>query len=129
MKTSVCFLFTLVLLTTNTFAQQRPEKLDYLIQMEKARKMKRVGGVLTILGGLSMIVGNCALRSAFMTGEEYGNTATISYTIGIAGLASGIPLLAVGTTSEKKYKARMDGLAVKLSSGSLPKGLTLSYRF
>ncbi len=134
MKKSISFLFTLILLaTTQSFSQQNQEKLDYFNKAEKYRKMKSTGATFTVLGGALMIIGGVTMyHSTFniWTGEDSGNfeAGAAAYIIGVAGLASGIPLWAVGAHNQRKYNQKLHGLSVRINASSQGRGLTLSMR-
>ena len=105
MKKNICLLLILVLLaTTQSFAQQNSQQLEDFKKAEQARRMKNGGATLTVLGGILMIAGGLTVRSSIRTGEADGETGAILYVLGIGGLASGIPLMAVGASNQKKYK-------------------------
>lgn len=130
MKKSNCILIIIMLLvTTHSIAQLSPNNQNYHYQLEQARKMKSGGATLTVLGGILMIAGGLTVRSSIRTGEANGETGAICYILGIGGIASGIPLMAVGASNQKKYNEKLQELSVRFGAGSLPRGLTLSYRF
>lgn len=130
MKKNICFLLILVLLgTSKSFGQYNSQKLDDFKKAEQARRMKNGGATLTVLGGILMIAGGLTIRSSIRTGEGDGETGAILYIIGIGGLASGIPIMAVGAHNQKKYREKSDGLSVRINASPRSAGLTLSYRF
>ena len=130
MKTNICLLIILsLLLSTQSFGQAGPEDLDYFKKMEQARKMKNGGATLTVLGGILMIAGGLTVRSSIRNGNDNGETGAILFVIGIGGIASGIPLMAVGERDLKKYKEKSQGLNVRINADTRSTGLTLSYRF
>ena len=119
----------LMLVTIRSYAQQRPETPANLKQMEQARKMKNGGATLTVLGGVLMIVGGLTLRNEIRNGEGSAEAGLICYIAGIGGIASGIPLMAVGTRNMKKYQGKSDGLSVRINANPRSSGLSLFYRF
>ena len=130
MKKNICFLLILVLLSaTKSFAQQNSQQLEDFKKAEQARKMKSGGATLTVLGGILMIAGGLTIRNSIRNGEGSAETGVVCYILGIGGLASGIPLMAVGARNQKKYREKSDGLAVRLNATPRSTGLTLSYRF
>lgn len=135
MKKVISFLITLVVLvTTQSVAQQNPEKLDYVNKVEKYRNMKNTGATLTVIGGVLAVIGAATMYSSsynMWTGEGAGTlqTGAITTVAGIAGLGSGIPLLCIGTHFQKKYSAKLEGLSVRVNANARSTGLTLSYRF
>ena len=130
MKTSICFLITiLMLVTTKSFAQQRPATPDNRQQLEQARKLKNGGATLTVLGGILMVVGGLTLRNSIRNGEGSGEAGVVCYILGIGGIASGIPMMAVGSRNMKKLTQKSDGLSVRINANPRSSGLTLTYRF
>jgi uncharacterized membrane protein YedE/YeeE len=135
MKKLICFLITIILLaTTQSFAQQSPEKLDYLNKVDKYRKMKSTGATLTVLGGVLVGIGAAIMYNSsydWWTGEETGNrqAGALCTVFGIAGLGSGIPLWAVGAHNQRKYNEKLQGLSVRINASPQSSGLKLSYRF
>ncbi len=127
MKTIILFLLTIfILVGPKSFAQQNPEKqkLDYLNDIEKHRKMKSGGAVLTVLGSLCMFGGAALFRDSG-SGEGLG-----LFVVGMGGVCSGIPIMAYGAYNQKKYERKLQGeLNVRINSTSQGTGLTLSYRF
>jgi len=134
MKKNICFLLTIILLaTTQSFSQQNQEKLAYFNKAEKYRKMKNTGATFTVLGGALMIIGGVTMYNStfnIWTGEDSGNfeAGAAAYIIGVAGLASGIPLWAVGAHNHRKYNQKLNGLSVRINASSQARGLTLSMR-
>jgi len=134
MKKNICFLLTIFLLTTTqSFSQENQEKLDYFNKVEKYRKMKSTGATFTVLGGALMIIGGVTMYNStynIWTGEDSGNfeAGAAAYIIGVAGLASGIPLWAVGAHNQRKYNQKLQGLSVRINANSQASGLTLSMR-
>lgn len=134
MKKNICFLLTIILLaTTQLFSQQSQEKLEYFNKAEKYRKMKSTGATFTVLGGALMIIGGVTMYNSnfsIWTGEDSGNfeAGAVAYVIGVAGLASGIPLWAVGAHNQRKYRQKVNGLSVRINASTQARGLTLSMR-
>lgn len=134
MKKNICFLLAIILLvTTQSFGQQNQEKMDYFNKAEKYRKMKNTGVTLTALGGALMIIGGVTMYNStynIFTGEDSGNweAGAAAFVIGVAGLASGIPLCAVGAHNQRKYNQKLQGISVRINANSQVKGLTLSLR-
>lgn len=129
--TVVSFLF---LIEIPTFAQENPDKLQYLTKVEKYRKMKNTGTTLTVLGGVLFVGGYVAMiNSSFnvWTGDESGNfeAGAVAYLLGAGGLGSGIPLWIVGANNHRKYKDKLEGHSVRLQLSTQSMGLTLTYRF
>ena len=131
MKTSICFFITiLMLVTTQSYAQQRPAKADNLQEYEHARKLKNAGATLTVMGGVLMIVDGLTLRNSIRNGESGGEVGFVCYVVGIGGLASGIPMMAVGSRNMKKYQQKTpDNLSVRINANPRSTGLTFTYRF
>jgi hypothetical protein len=124
-KKIICLLFAIAMMVgTQSFAQQNPEKPDYFNQVEKYRKMKNTGAAVTVIGAVLIfsvpiiVYGNGDLQ-----------TAAVVTVVGIAGLGSGIPLYAVGKNNERTYKEKLQGLSVRFNTNYRSTGLTLSYRF
>lgn len=130
MKKNICFLLILVLLSaTKSFAQQNSQQLDDFKKAEQARKMKNGGATLAVLGGILMIAGGLTIRNDIRTGEGSAETGAILFVLGIGGIASGIPIMAVGARNQKKYREKSDGLSVRINTTPRSAGLTLSYNF
>lgn len=130
MKKNFCFLLILVLLvTTQSVAQQNSQQLENYAKMEKARKMKSGGATLAVLGGILMIAGGITVRNNIRNGEGNAETGVLCFVFGIGGLASGIPIMAVGAHNQRKYSEQSDGLAVRINITPQSTGLKLSYRF
>jgi hypothetical protein len=109
------------------------ERLLNAGKVEKYRKMKHTGTVLTVLGGILFVVGVVTLENSVVTNYSNGQTTTTgnanagaaAFVFGMAGLGVGIPLWAVGAHNERKYNT----LSFRFNANPRGRGLTLAYRF
>lgn len=132
MKYSILFLLILFS-SVQLFGQQ--DQLKY----EKYRRMKGTGTVLTVLGGIAVIVGFSMIGSAdyATTTNQYGQQQTTTNDTGqvvggalllVGGgamVGTGIPLMIVGSKKSKKYKVYNSSLNLELS----PLRAGLKFRF
>src|SRR5690606_4003529 len=105
----------------NCWAQRSADEMLYFHKVEKYRRMKNAGRVLTIGGTVATIVGLVAVVNAPKTQSVngYGQTVTtiddsgmggaITFIVGSASLGAGIPLWIVGSHAEKKYRRKLEG--------------------
>lgn len=135
--TLVCFLF--VCFSLQVLAQYDPDKMFYLQKVEKYRRMKNTGAVLTVAGSILTVAGIATLlnSSYIETSNGYQTTTTTEgnpglgvamWLVGIGGLGSGIPLWAVGAHNHKKYSHKLEGVSIRLNMSPQRAGVTLAYR-
>lgn len=122
------------------YAQLNQDKLFYLEKTEKYRRMKRTGSVLTIGGGVLMVVGLVTMvnSSSTTTSTGYGQSYTstggnpalgaVGYVLGSAGLGAGIPLWIIGGNNERKYRRLMESASVGIKVDPYSKGLSITWR-
>lgn len=138
---------TFLLLSFFTFtalqsvAQQDQEKLLYLKKVEKFRKMKNTGAVLTVGGGILFVVGIATLlnSSTTTTSNGYGSSYTTTqgnpeaglaaYLFGSAGLGAGIPLWIIGKNNHRKYTRKLESVSAGAQLNLQAPGFKLTYRF
>jgi hypothetical protein len=137
----VTLLTFLVFTALQSFAQHEPDKLLYMAKVEKYRKMKNTGGVLTMGGGVLLIGGLVTLMNSSTTTTSYsggspqtsstGNAAGgfVAYLVGTACVGAGIPLWIVGGNNHRKYSRKLESVSVNLNVDPQKNGLTLSCRF
>jgi hypothetical protein len=140
MKTLLLFTF-LVFLGAQAYAQQDPERMQYLQKVEKYHRMKRTGTTLTLMGSVLSVVGMVTIMNSSYetTYSSYGSPQTTSsrnpeagiaaYLVGSACVGAGIPLWIVGGVNEGRYQRKLDALTVGASLNRGSAGLTLRYRF
>jgi len=115
-------------------AAQKPlEKIQIEQKIVRYGKMKNVGAASTVLGAIAMIAGVAIINannSSILGGESNNwGTGVGLFIVGVAGVGSGMPLWGVGSHNERKYKAQLTGLSVRLNVRPGYRGLGLSYRF
>lgn len=139
MKTLLLLIF-LFGIGVSTYAQQDPERMQYLQKVEKYHRMKRTGQTLTVLGSVLSVVGFVTmLNSSYeTTTNQYGTQTTSSgnpgaglaaYLVGSACVGAGVPLWIVGGVNEGKYQRKLNALNVGAKINRDGAGLTLRYRF
>lgn len=137
MITKIVIICTILgLLNSRLCAQQNPEpieKIDYAAQVEKYRKMRNGGAVLTVLGSVLTVVGTVTFYNSMNLFEESSEsgmeTGAICALAGYASLGAGIPLWIVGGVQHKKYSAKLQQISVRINATPQSQGLTLTYRF
>ena len=107
------------------------DQLLYLEKVEKYRKMKITGTVLTVAGSVLLVVGTVTFINAPLT--DGSDTSLEEGVIGIlagqACLGAGIPLWIVGANNQRGYTKKLQQLTVRINSSPQARGLTLTYRF
>ena len=124
----------------NTSTNSQQERLTYYNKVEKYRKMKNTGTFLTVVGGALSVIGivivaNSSIETiddgystkTIIHGHPYGGLAMA--VLGHAALGTGIPLLIIGNSNNKKYQRKLDQLTVSFKSNPQTSGLTLAYHF
>ena len=122
------------------FAQQTTQqnsqrlKLDNIEKIEKYRKMRGAGAVLTVVGSILSIAGTAmALNNMDVLLDNGDGSAYAAGTVcalaGYGMLGAGIPLWIVGGVQHKKYSTKLQELSVKITASGQTPGLTLRYRF
>ena len=95
------FLFISASFSQGLYSKENLEKAsseDLLLYLTNAQKLKKTGGIITIAGSSTAIVGIILMAS----GE---NTAYVGYPLSFIGLGAtviGIPILATGSSRVKK---------------------------
>jgi hypothetical protein len=135
MKALFLLLFILSM-TIHAHAQIDKDRLFYLQKVEKYRRMKNTGTILTVTGGILFVVGLVTLSNVETTSNGYGQTSTtsgnpaggaVAFVVGSAGLGAGIPLWIVGSHARDKWQRKLDGVTVGLKIN--PQGAGLTVRF
>ncbi|HEX6890212.1 MAG TPA: hypothetical protein VF141_05955 [Chryseolinea sp.] len=120
------------------YAQQKSEtaeNIDYVAQVEKYRKMKTGGAVLTVVGsvlavtGMVMVINSMEPDSWDDSTESDVTGGAICVVAGYAALGTGIPLWIVGAVKHKKYSMQLKQLSVKVHAVPQNHGLTFTLRF
>lgn len=131
--------FVFVCFSLQVSAQYDPDKMFYLQKVEKYRRMKNTGTVLTIGGSILTVAGIVTLLNSsivetsngyqtYTTTEGNPGLGVAMWLVGIGGLGSGIPLWAVGTHNYRKYSQKLEGVSIRLNMSRQQTGLTLAYR-
>ncbi len=133
MKT-VALMIILFSVGVKCYSQTDPQKLLYLREAERYRKMKNTGTVLTVVGGVLFATGLVTLVNS--STNYYSNSTPndvrnglYAYIGGAACLGAGIPLWIVGGTKHRKMLAKSEGLSVRINAMPTNRGLTFTYRF
>lgn len=123
-----------------TLAQYNSEEMLYVHKVEKYRKMKNAGRILTFGGTVLTIVGVVAVANApkTQTTNGYGQTVTtidesgfggaLAFIAGAASLGAGIPLWIVGSKAEAKYRRKLGDSYLSLNINYQQVGLTWRYQ-
>ncbi len=133
---SCAFIFCTFL---QSYAQQKHDNLYYSQRAEKAHKMKNVGILLTVLGGISLIVGAASDASdldpsfSYTPGQppedDNDETGKIAAIVGVAFVGTGVPLIIVGGKKKRMYEQKLKEVSVKMNTHPQKEGFTLIYRF
>jgi hypothetical protein len=134
MKFAALLLFPL-LITVQSYCQNNSEKLLYVRKSETYRKVKNTGATLTVLGTISLIVGNVISHNTpDYTGpgkapSDLHDESLIWKAAGVVCLGSGVPLWIVGAANQKKYETKLENLFVRFQINPKGGGLSLTYHF
>ena len=134
MKSAALILFSLFI-TIHSYCQNNSEKLLYVRKSETYRKVKNTGVTLTVLGTISLIVGNVVSNNKpDYTGPGKApsglhDEGLIWKAGGIVCLGSGVPLWIVGAVNQKKYENKLENLFVRFNINPKGGGLSLTYCF
>ena len=126
-------LIFLTCFAVQSYAQMEKEKFFYVQKIEKYRKMKNTGRLITIAGGILFVTGIVTLTnsSTYNSSNSANNiqTGVLAYVFGIAGLGAGIPLWIVGGHSQSKYEEKLMIISGNFNINPHQSGLTLTCRF
>jgi len=130
----------LLIISSNIHAQVNRDKLFYAEKIEKYRRMKNTGRVLTFTGGALMVIGiataaNASTRtvsngySTQTYTDGHAEQAALEILLGTAALGAGIPLWTVGAHTQRKYEWRLQTVTLQPYSMPQHRGFSLCYRF
>lgn len=131
-------LILVVLMVTPLFAQEAIDQVVITQKVEKYKKMKDTGAMLSVGGSVLTLVGFITmLNSSISTIESpagnvttetrgYPGMGTALFLLGHAGLGAGIPLYVVGKNNERKYNGMLQGVSLKFNVNPRAAGLSLS---
>jgi len=135
MKT-VALILVLFSVSVKCYSQTTdPQKLFYLQESERYRKMKNTGTVLTVVGGVLFATGLVTIINTSTSSYSSPSSSThirngfYAYIGGAACLGAGIPLMIVGGSKQRKLYAKSQGLSVRINAAPTNRGLTFTYRF
>jgi hypothetical protein len=138
MKTKIVIVcIVLGLSNGHIHAQQKPaatENIDYVAQVEKYRKMKTGGAVLTVVGsvlavaGMVMVINSMEPDSWDDSTESDVTGGAVCVVAGYAALGTGIPLWIVGAAKHKKYSTQLQQVSMKVYAMPQSQGLTFTLR-
>jgi hypothetical protein len=131
MKTVILVL----LLTIFTFSVKAQSKSSLIFEdaLGKDKKMERIGTALTVIGGVTLFVGNLLYWKVYndsANGEPSGDKVNTYRGVMIGGLglmSVGIPLWAIGKSKERHI--RIDAELVKFKGLASANGVGLKIRF
>jgi hypothetical protein len=131
----------LMFIGVQTYAQQDPERMEYMQKVDKYHRMKRTGTTLTLMGTVLSVVGMVTIMNSSYetTYNGYGSPQTTSsgnpeaglaaYLVGSVCVGAGVPLWIVGGVNEGKYQRKLNALNVGASINQRGVGVSLRYRF
>jgi hypothetical protein len=132
-------IFTILLVFGITCGAQAPDdKALYVQKVEKYRKMKTTGQVLTFVGSAMFVTGfvmliNAAEESVNQTGQSTDSSGAAAglavYLIGVGGVSAGVPLWIVGGINKGRYERKLQAVSVRLNVSQQNTGLTINYKF
>ena len=139
MKISAIFCLFLFL-SVSSFAQDNSDKVFYIMKVEKYKRMRNAGAILTIGGAALTIAGVSTLSKSstdyyYYNGQQQTNTTgnpetgAVEFLVGVAGLGVGVPLWIVGSHAKNKYERKLDNVSVGLNFKGGSTGLRFAYRF
>ena len=132
MKALTLMIF-LASLSLQCYSQVEKEKFFYAQKVEKFRKMKNTGKLLTAAGSVLLVTGILTLTNSSTYNSTNSNnqvqTGLLAYIFGIAGLGSGIPIWIVGGHQQNKYEEKLMTISGRFNMNTQQAGLTLTYRF
>jgi hypothetical protein len=129
MKTLILsLLFTILTFSIN--AQGRSSTI-YVDALKRDRNMERIGTGLTIIGGVSLFVGNILYWRVYHdnsgTSAGYVNTYRTVMLGGLALMAVGIPIWSYGKANERHIK--VEAQFIKFKGLASANGIGLRIRF
>jgi uncharacterized BrkB/YihY/UPF0761 family membrane protein len=123
-------------------AQFNQQQMNYRLKIEKYKKMKTTGILLTVAGGIGLIVGISNLSSATYTTTYTSNGTTqqsssdpkaLSGALltlgGLVFIGTGIPLTIVGSAASRKYQRKLEATTVHFNITPQQQGIGISYKF
>lgn len=132
-------------LSIQASAQQAPnqyqnldDKMFYTSKYYKFKKMKTVGLIMTLGGGLLGVVGFSKMANAPTTTSyngqvtyttSDGNQGAAMFLVSVPLVGAGLPLAIVGNAKSKKYGRLMESASISPSLAPGRRGLTLTYKF
>lgn len=139
MKKLLTLIFPIFFITP-LYSQFNPEKALYTAKVEKYKKMKTTGALLTAAGGILFIVGvttisNSPSTTTYYNGQPqttYGGNAgagAVALLVGMGGVGAGIPLWIVGAKSQRKYTQKLEMTGINININQQSTGVGLRYYF
>jgi len=130
----------LLIISSNIHAQLNRDKLFFAEKIEKYRRMKSTGQVLTFTGGALMVIGIATAANASTTTVSNGYStqtysdgrleqAALEILLGIPALGAGIPLWTVGAHSQHKYERKLQTVTLRPYTTPQYQGFSFCYRF
>lgn len=108
------------------------ERLFYLEKVEKYKRMKTVGVVLSVAGTIAMIAAVAMVNEDDYTGyytDDDDYSEAVVAVAGVSALGAGIPLWIVGAHNQNKYEQKLKNVSIGMRITPQSRGLTLTYRF
>jgi len=130
----------LSIISGNIHAQVNHDILFFAEKIEKYRRMKSTGRVLTFSGGALMVIGIATAANASTTTVSNGYStqtytdghpeqAALEILLGTAALGASIPLCTVGAHTQRKYEWRLQNVTLQPYTTPRHRGFSLCYRF
>ncbi len=130
----------LIFLITPLYSQFNSEKAVYAAKVEKFKRMKTTGTLLTVAGGVLIIVGvttisNAPSTTTYYNGQPqttYGGNApagAVALLVGMGGMGAGIPLWIVGANAQRKYTQKLEMTGININLNQQSSGIGLRYHF
>lgn len=126
----------LVLLPVLSHAQYDLDKAFYYHKVEKYKKMRNAGILLTVGGTILAVIGIDKMSHTVTSYSYYGSSQSTSstegeteYAIGAIAIGAGVPLWIVGGHAKKKYQRKLEGITVRLNRWQGATGMKVTYTF